>query len=1019
MMRPSIIRADTIDLQDPAAPSAQDHPYHAPIPGTGPTISGASIAPHQAETLREVAQETAEAESQNPTVPWSNGSAHEASEIANEQSPHGYANDTNEKTAMYQHKQQDDLAIAQNGGVSSADEEDMEGESGSDMDDDMMDKISSSPSIEDGALYPAILPVAWPRRESSLTLLPRQLSPASMCFGSAFKQASKHCCLHRLLHYRGTSVSRQGKKMDVADWQRCPGHKPRLSLRRPPSELDKCEWVHGGPSVEQEKQKQRRHDHSLTHGAELGHFEAWLSRKPYHQIGSRHDDTQILLHRKGLRDTVSQAHQVPLDWQFGAESNGVIDQLAQSIDSLYYGGPLIEEVEACSDDECLLDSEDIDFEFVYALHTFVATVEGQANATKGDTMVLLDDSNSYWWLVRVVKDSSIGYLPAEHIETPTERLARLNKHRNIDLSATMLGDQAQKQKNSFPSIRRRRKTVAFSEPTYVDYSDFDYSSDEEDDDELFGSQPTAHQHRERQRQVQQSEVEDASADEAAAVEPLKTRTHRTAATQSSTEAQVEDEVRSSQESLEGRSDSLSRSRNGTVRNTDSFFKDDSVETKKITLTPNLLRDDNTLRQPGDSATKDAKSASSMDKIDRELVSDREKKRLKDKDKEKREKEKKSSGLRGFFSRKDRKKMAEDDDESFGKRSLDLISEARNSEDRSLDEQRQVSPDMTGPQQRQPGRLQKNVTPTTSKSHTGAAQKPVELSSYLAEGRNNDVSNVPPMVSMRIVGPEPNEAQQVSSPSDRSQSLDSTAPKEERSANSNFVSSSTAGPGTDAKPQKMTMAHSHVDLDASDTSEPESIVTAPRTEPARETTATSPKAGALLGKPSPSARRPVERTPAAATATTHPAQQAQHVSQSPKQGISGRNGPSSPSHASHPPALMVDTSSVDDISPEASPSPELVQPESDIARGGSSSAGSGKEAAWDDNKLRAFFDESDHIRDLLVVVYDKTNVEPAGNDHPVVGGLFREQNAKLAEITTQLDNMLGDWLARKQRRRGTS
>lgn len=60
--------------------------------------------------------------------------------------------------------------------------------------------------------------------------------------------------------------------------------------------------------------------------------------------------------------------------------------------------------------ECLQNIEDIDFEFVYALHTFMATVEGQANATKGDTMVLLDDSNSYWWLVRVVKDSSIGEL---------------------------------------------------------------------------------------------------------------------------------------------------------------------------------------------------------------------------------------------------------------------------------------------------------------------------------------------------------------------------------------------------------------------------------------------------------------------------------------------------------------------------------------------------------------------------------------------------------------------------------
>ena len=32
-----------------------------------------------------------------------------------------------------------------------------------------------------------------------------------------------------------------------------------------------------------------------------------------------------------------------------------------------------------------------------------------------------------------LSDLAIGYLPAEHIETPTERLARLNKHRNIDV----------------------------------------------------------------------------------------------------------------------------------------------------------------------------------------------------------------------------------------------------------------------------------------------------------------------------------------------------------------------------------------------------------------------------------------------------------------------------------------------------------------------------------------------------------------------------------------------------------
>jgi hypothetical protein len=77
--------------------------------------------------------------------------------------------------------------------------------------------------------------------------------------------------------------------------------------------------------------------------------------------------------------------------------------------------------------------EDIDFEHVYALHTFLASVEGQASVSKGDSLVLLDDSNSYWWLVRVLKSQGVGYIPAENIETPYERLARLNKHRNVDV----------------------------------------------------------------------------------------------------------------------------------------------------------------------------------------------------------------------------------------------------------------------------------------------------------------------------------------------------------------------------------------------------------------------------------------------------------------------------------------------------------------------------------------------------------------------------------------------------------
>jgi len=78
-------------------------------------------------------------------------------------------------------------------------------------------------------------------------------------------------------------------------------------------------------------------------------------------------------------------------------------------------------------------NESIDFDLVYSLHTFAATVEGQASVVKGDDLLMMDDRNSYWWKVRVLKTQEIGYIPAENIETPFERLARLNKHRNVDV----------------------------------------------------------------------------------------------------------------------------------------------------------------------------------------------------------------------------------------------------------------------------------------------------------------------------------------------------------------------------------------------------------------------------------------------------------------------------------------------------------------------------------------------------------------------------------------------------------
>lgn len=110
------------------------------------------------------------------------------------------------------------------------------------------------------------------------------------------------------------------------------------------------------------------------------------------------------------------------------------------------------------------ENEPIDFSLVYALHTFVATLEGQVCVIRGDNLQLLDDSNSYWWLVKCVKTDEIGYIPAENIETPYERLARLNRQRNAKPPDLSLFDAS-------PTRSRKRINIKFAAEPLVIYQD--------------------------------------------------------------------------------------------------------------------------------------------------------------------------------------------------------------------------------------------------------------------------------------------------------------------------------------------------------------------------------------------------------------------------------------------------------------------------------------------------------------------------------------------------------------------
>ncbi|KAI2637496.1 hypothetical protein GGS21DRAFT_549553 [Xylaria nigripes] len=986
MTRPQIIRADSIDLQDHDAPSAQDHKH--PSSKSTPNSSG-SRAPHQAETIRDVEEERAEAEARSPRASWTNGNGDSDRDLTlyAEQLASGIVNSLNVNGNKMQ--QQDKSALAQNGDLSSRPDHDGDVDINTDDDDDddlddEMDKISSSPSIADDGVY--TLPPTWPARIDSLR---NPLSRHNLSSSRVVAEARSSPPYLDLSEYSPLQLSSKAC-VDAPD----PDHLlPGGYAGTNENENDDFDDILNPkiPFDRDSKLRASELSREIPYNTERTHQSVYLPRdrdsgvelsiRDFSLSGKLHaEDGMVLPYEYLIPYVASDDDEYDDDYDDCCLDNvEEEDDLSFTDDSRFidsgWGG------------ECLQDADDIDFEFVYALHTFVATVEGQANATKGDTMVLLDDSNSYWWLVRIVKDNSIGYLPAEHIETPTERLARLNKHRNIDLAQSMLGDQAEKPKSAImTAMKRRKKNVTFAAPTYVNYSDIEYSDEGEDDDEAFAEQQT---------EQQQSTSQPLNDDESAKVEPLKPRSQKQVKADGAETDDIgkidsssqEPSHRSSDESFDGKTERTTR--NGTVRNTDSFFKDDSIETKKITLTPGLLRDDNEPRLSNES--KELRLYASLEK---ELVPDKLKDDRKKKDNKK--DNKKPNAIRNFFSRKDKKKSLDEDDDSFGKRSMDGGAGFGDAE--MVEEPEEIeSPPPRNPckLQKQQPRVELSPTRKTTTILTAAAESDRGLP-LAAEVKTNSVASVPP-ATLRMVEADQPEAEGL-----RSRIDDKTKPEIPKPPSNTEPSISTT-----------TTAQTQAQVDAFDSSADEKVVPKPDEVPSME-----PKRESFREQVQP----PKTRSPSPESSTQIPQQSEaiqsrlcteERLSESPVQV--------SPVTSSNPPALMGDTSSQEDrFSRVSSPSPELADTDSNPhKKHESTSTSATTTSTWNDANLREFFDSGTEIRDLLVVVYDdKTDEVPIGPNHPIASSLFREQNAKLAEITTQLDNMLGDWLARKQRLRGT-
>ena len=354
-------------------------------------------APHQAETLKNVEQGAAlEMHTRSPR--HSKDLSDKELQLLHEDVG-SYGSDDGHGSNQELHNLQRN---GDSGGMNGADGDmgDVDGDDG--MDDDLLDKISSSPSIDDGG-YP--LPLPWTNRRDSLLststqeeeappLPPKHGDLSSSPFLSSplhfplvYPQKERDQPLSEDHHQKGGYAVDPGSELSSNNDRETEA----LGQDNPLITRQRVSHFHEDIDDSQD---------SYDGDFDLGDFHHLLLPDDDPLLDNSFDDTPL-----SPSSTISSSPGSTSSWedQSSDKYDDDTEDISFSDDSRFidsgWGG------------ECLRETEDIDFEFVYALHTFVATVEGQANATKGDTMVLLDDSNSYWWLVRVVKDSSIGKMP--------------------------------------------------------------------------------------------------------------------------------------------------------------------------------------------------------------------------------------------------------------------------------------------------------------------------------------------------------------------------------------------------------------------------------------------------------------------------------------------------------------------------------------------------------------------------------------------------------------------------------
>ena len=554
----------------------------------------------------------------------------------------------------------------------------------------------------------------------------------------------------------------------------------------------------------------------------------------------------------------------------------------------------------------------------------------------------------------------------------------------------MLGDNPEKSRNPLKKAMRRRnaKTVQFAPPTYYEPSEYEPSDDEEErdeDSEIHNEAPENTDETERHEEPQEAV--------AVAPAPLTVDTRQPTPVVNGVRRVTSDDSILEQEEVSPvkiqpqsadvnlvsnqNGDVVNRSRKGVVRNTDSFFKDDSVETKKISLTPRLLRGE---PEPVQQVEPDVRQRPSLENAEKTSLPEE---RAKD---DKKKKEKKGM-LSGLFKRKDKTpkqgRNESDDGEKVSEDSIGISPQSKESVDSLI--KSEPSPE------RRPSKLQKTPPvvqrPDSKSGKDFMSNSPTSPSSIPPP---TEAAPAPPDVQPIDTAPEPapqraNPISLTTKPQTRPMSGEKAsifAPI--TAALRPSASASSLEQQASSKPIVSRRAKNRFAIDESDSEDDRTPTTeqhyrdAALEEPGTE--------GRILPTnfTSPVGRSIESRAPDPDTLKT-----------------SIDSSTSASDDLPSPAIIQVQDSDAGTNTTKDSPSSEVATPST-----------SRSTPTWSDSSLRTYMDNDQSIKDLLIIVNDNSNVTPVGADHPLVSNLFMSERSRLVEMQSNLDSLLTGWMSKK-------